>query len=59
MGKLDVYNTIKGAKQKIVPTDIRVPLMDLAESAMAQDGLTREELGKLARLRSYLDIHFK
>lgn len=59
MGKLDVYNTIKGVKQRIVSKDIRVPLMDLAESIMAQDGLTREELTKLARLRAYLDIHFK
>jgi hypothetical protein len=59
MGKIDVLNTIKGARQKINVSDIRIPLMDLAESLLAQDGFTAEERNKLARLRAYLDIHFK
>lgn len=59
MAKIDLFNFIKGAKEKIDLIDIQGPIMELAEKLMAQDGLTDTKRQKLARLRAYLDIHFK
>jgi hypothetical protein len=59
MAKIDLFQTLKGQKTKVEKADFKTAVMDLAQSMLGQDSLTEDEKIKLARLKAYIDIHFK
>jgi len=59
MADRDLYSKLKGTRKEISDVDFKESIFALVHKTLKIGNLTGEQKAKVARLRAYIEIHFK